>query len=196
MSVSATAEHLGYRIRELRRARGLSQKHLAELARLSQATVAHIETGRKDPSVETLRKVTRALDIHIAGEGKVVLRFIDRDGRTLIQETLAVSGTPNVEARRAVLLSVQTAGGRVLLAPVVVRQSHPGQRVTFDGEKPADFTRKRCAEIGCTKTAASEAERGCAPPIAQGDAAVVVSDDDVLEKLIGEAARRKVGHAE
>lgn len=68
-----TAEHLGQRIRDLRQSRGLSQKALAEMAKLAQATVAHIETGRKDPSVDTLHKMAKALDVHIA------TLFVDSD---------------------------------------------------------------------------------------------------------------------
>lgn len=58
--------YLGAKIRDLRQDRGLSQKTLAEMAKVAQATVAHIETGRKDPSVDTLRKIAKALDVHIA----------------------------------------------------------------------------------------------------------------------------------
>ena len=63
---STAGEYLGIRVRDLRQSRGLSQKALAEMAKVAQATVAHIETGRKDPSVETLRKIAKALDVHIA----------------------------------------------------------------------------------------------------------------------------------
>lgn len=57
---------IGERVREIRRKRGLSQKELAEAADVSQATIAQLETGRKDPSVKTLRKLSDALDIDIA----------------------------------------------------------------------------------------------------------------------------------
>ncbi len=58
--------NLGERIKFLRESRGLSQKVLSELSSLSQATIAQIETGRKDPSVLTLRKLAGALDTDIA----------------------------------------------------------------------------------------------------------------------------------
>lgn len=58
--------NLGERLRYLREQRNLTQKQLADLATVSQATIAHIEKSTKDPSVETLRKIAEALDLHIA----------------------------------------------------------------------------------------------------------------------------------
>ena len=57
---------LGQRIRFLRESRGFSQAHLARDAKLSQPTIAQIESGKKDPSVETLRKIAKVLDVEIA----------------------------------------------------------------------------------------------------------------------------------
>lgn len=57
---------LGERLRYLRELRNLTQKQLALQANISQATIAHIEKSTKDPSVETLRKLAEALDIHVA----------------------------------------------------------------------------------------------------------------------------------
>lgn len=58
--------NLGERLRYLREQRNLTQKQLAEISDVSQATIAHIEKKTKDPSVETLNKISAALDIHIA----------------------------------------------------------------------------------------------------------------------------------
>lgn len=57
---------LSERLKFLRESRKLTQGAMAKLAGLSQATIAHIEKGTKDPNVETLNKISRALDIHIA----------------------------------------------------------------------------------------------------------------------------------
>ena len=65
---SASVEYpLGERVRYLRTLRGLSQTQLAKDAKLSQATIAQIESGRKDPSVQALRQIARALDTEVAG---------------------------------------------------------------------------------------------------------------------------------
>lgn len=129
------------------------------------------------------------MEIAIFGEGEVVIRFIDQKGQTLIQEKLVVSGSPTVEARRIISLCVETTSGGALLAPILVRQSNPKQRMTFDGEEPSRFTKKRCEEIGCTTDIANDAERGCVAPLAQGDLAVILSDDQAIARLIETAAR-------
>jgi len=57
---------LASRMKHLRELRQLSQSDLAKKSGVSQATIAHIEKGRKDPSVGTLRKIAEALDVAIA----------------------------------------------------------------------------------------------------------------------------------
>lgn len=57
---------LSERLKFLRESRKLTQGEMAKLAGLSQATIAHIEKGSKDPSVESLNKIASALDVHIA----------------------------------------------------------------------------------------------------------------------------------
>ena len=57
---------LSERLKYLRETRHLTQKDLGQMAGISQATIAHIEKGTKDPSVDTLDKIAAALDIHIA----------------------------------------------------------------------------------------------------------------------------------
>ena len=56
------AERLVY----LRERRHLTQAELAKNADGSQSTIAQIESGRKDPSLSTLIKLSKALDCHIA----------------------------------------------------------------------------------------------------------------------------------
>jgi len=57
---------LGDRLKYLRSLRNLSQTQLAKDAKLSQGTIAQIESGRKDPSIQALRQIARALDTEIA----------------------------------------------------------------------------------------------------------------------------------
>ncbi len=113
------------------------------------------------------------MEIAIHGEGEVVIRFVDRRGRTLLQERVVVSGPPGVRALRHLSLSIGTASGPAELAPVVVSLSGREQRVTFDGQEPSRFAQKRCKAIGCSASVARDAARGVAPdpspriPIAQ-----------------------------
>ena len=61
------AEHnLGERLSYLRGHRKLTQSELSKKAGVSQSTIAQIEAGKKDPSVQTLKKLAEALEIHIA----------------------------------------------------------------------------------------------------------------------------------
>lgn len=101
------------------------------------------------------------MEIVIKGSGEVVVRFIDRSGKTLIQESIRVSGSETVEAKRDISLFAETFAGHVLVSPVLVRQGEK-QKVTFDGESPAAFTKKRCQEICCPRYVAEDAERGYA----------------------------------
>lgn len=129
------------------------------------------------------------MEIAIAGEGELVIRYIDKDGRTLMQERLTVSGLPSMEARHLAPLALQTVDGSADVAPVLVRRSNPRQRVTFDRAAPAAFTRKRCREIGCAPKLAAAAARGEAPPPPGGPGVAVSADDPGLERLLA-AARR------
>jgi len=54
------------RIIYLRELRKMTQQDLAAKAKISQSTVAHIEGGKKDPSLTTLKKIAAALEIHLA----------------------------------------------------------------------------------------------------------------------------------
>jgi hypothetical protein len=129
------------------------------------------------------------MEIAIAGEGELVLRFIDRAGQTLMQERLVVSGSPTMEARHVVPLSLSTVDGPSDVAPVLVRLSNPEQDVAFDGETPADFTRERCKAIGCPEEIGAAAARGEAPPLEPGTESVVAVEDRGLDDVIESALR-------
>jgi transcriptional regulator with XRE-family HTH domain len=58
--------NLGERIKFLRNSRGLSQAQLAAVAKVSQPTITQIESGKKDPSVQTLMNIATALDVETA----------------------------------------------------------------------------------------------------------------------------------
>jgi transcriptional regulator with XRE-family HTH domain len=50
-------------LKEVRQSRGLSQKELAELARVSTGTVYRVETGQRGAYPGTLRKLATALGV-------------------------------------------------------------------------------------------------------------------------------------
>ena len=51
------------RLREWRRRRALSQRELAALAGIQQATVARLELGAQQPHPRTIRRLAKALDV-------------------------------------------------------------------------------------------------------------------------------------
>jgi hypothetical protein len=117
------------------------------------------------------------MEIAIIGEGEVVIRFIDRHGRTLLQERFVVSGPPGVQALRQVPLSIGTVDGPAELAPVITSVSSSRPRVTFDGEAPTRFVRGRSKAIGCIAAVMRDAARGKAPaPVPQAAGAATISE--------------------
>jgi transcriptional regulator with XRE-family HTH domain len=54
---------LGHRIREIRAERGLTLTALADAAGLSTGLISQVERGLADPSLETLRRVAKVLDV-------------------------------------------------------------------------------------------------------------------------------------
>lgn len=51
------------RIAELRKARGLNQEQLSELALLSRVTIAKYESGRVEPGAQALSRIADALEV-------------------------------------------------------------------------------------------------------------------------------------
>ena len=57
---------LGERLVYLRERRHFTQESLAKAAKVSQSTIAQVERGKKEPSLTTLTKLAKALDVHMA----------------------------------------------------------------------------------------------------------------------------------
>ena len=117
------------------------------------------------------------MEIALDGEGEVLLRFIDAKGRTILEERLAVSGSSTVRARRIVPLVLETTEGKLPVAPVLAHRTNDRQRVTFDGQPPASWTRKRCREIKCSPKIAANAVRGLAPKVQRDGQAGFMGED-------------------
>lgn len=56
---------LGKKIREIRKARKLTQEQLAERIDIGTPNISYFETGKFSPSIETLEKIAKALDVEI-----------------------------------------------------------------------------------------------------------------------------------
>lgn len=66
MNANASDLDIGGRLRALRQRAGLSQRRLAGLAHVSNATVSLIEADKVSPSISALRQILAALDVSIA----------------------------------------------------------------------------------------------------------------------------------
>jgi len=58
-------KEVGFRIREVRQERGLSQEKLAALADLHRAYIGQIERGEKNIGLKNLEKIAKALGVKI-----------------------------------------------------------------------------------------------------------------------------------
>lgn len=55
---------LGAKIRELKEAKGLTDKDFADLAEISYAQVWRLLDGQRNPTYSTLKAIAKALDVH------------------------------------------------------------------------------------------------------------------------------------
>ena len=56
-------EMIGSRIREIRNKKGITQDQLAERVRISSKYLSSIERGKENPTLNTILKLARSLDI-------------------------------------------------------------------------------------------------------------------------------------
>ncbi|WP_405466920.1 helix-turn-helix domain-containing protein [Streptomyces jietaisiensis] len=60
------AAGVGLRLRELRTARGMSLSELARRSRVGKGTLSELESGRRNPTLETLYALTTALKVPLS----------------------------------------------------------------------------------------------------------------------------------
>jgi transcriptional regulator with XRE-family HTH domain len=66
VSKTSTLKRFGDRLKELRRAAGLSQEKLAELAELHRTYISGVERGERNASLTTIARIAKALDISLS----------------------------------------------------------------------------------------------------------------------------------
>lgn len=54
-------EKLGKKIQKARQEKGITQERLAELADISRTHMGHIEQGRRQPTLDVVQKIAKAL---------------------------------------------------------------------------------------------------------------------------------------
>jgi transcriptional regulator with XRE-family HTH domain len=63
--MSDIVRDVGFRIREIREQRGLTQEQLAALADLHRAYIGQIERGEKNIGLINLEKIAKALEVDV-----------------------------------------------------------------------------------------------------------------------------------
>ncbi|MEC7763355.1 MAG: helix-turn-helix transcriptional regulator [Pseudomonadota bacterium] len=103
------------RIRELRKARGLTGEQLGELVGVSKGYVSELETGRKNPGGRLVLKLAEALEVEVAelfeGEDKareeaaldahleVMRQLSDEDRKAIEKAAIGLLRTPGGSSR-------------------------------------------------------------------------------------------------
>jgi transcriptional regulator with XRE-family HTH domain len=105
-------KHFGNRLRETRLAAGLSQSELEEISGIPKARLSRYENGHVEPSIQTLARLARALNVSEAsllGDQRAILEdFFDALEERGIHLTSKEQGT---RLAQAVADMVQTLGG-------------------------------------------------------------------------------------
>ncbi len=65
MAANNARAKIGLQIVKLRKAKGISQSDLAELVNVSDATISRLERGVSTPSIQTLEKISHALNVRL-----------------------------------------------------------------------------------------------------------------------------------
>jgi len=65
MAESAVTKKVAARIAQLRDRRGMTQEALAALARINRVTLARLELGQHQPTLDTLDRIARALGVSL-----------------------------------------------------------------------------------------------------------------------------------
>ena len=119
-------KHFGNRLREARVTAGLSQSELEELSGIPKARLSRYENGHVEPSIQTLARLARALNVSEAsllGDQRAILEdffsvLYDRGVRIATSEQ-------GVRLAHAVADMVEALGGIESIAGLDVEQEPP-----------------------------------------------------------------------
>ncbi len=75
--MSPLTNFVGSRVRRLRKLRGFSQEALAELVHVSPETISNIERAHHPPTLATLERILKALDVTAAEFFRAAIDDID-----------------------------------------------------------------------------------------------------------------------
>ena len=96
------AHSIGAKIKDMRRALGLSQGNLAKKLGLTQANISRIEAGAKGPSAETLLTIAEALGCDVRelmGVGYSSSQTLDEDVKAFVLNVIKVNPQLGIQLR-------------------------------------------------------------------------------------------------
>lgn len=62
----SSKQKLGKKLREIRKSQGLSQEQLGFAAKVDRSYISEIENGLRNPSLQTLEKLAKALKVKLS----------------------------------------------------------------------------------------------------------------------------------
>ena len=92
-----TREALGNRIRELRKANGLSQQTLALMVNVERSYLAKLERGKRNPSIDCLEKIAGGLGVTLSE----LFADIEAQGTNTISRPKADASSAAIPARHS-----------------------------------------------------------------------------------------------
>jgi transcriptional regulator with XRE-family HTH domain len=117
-------KHFGNRLREARLAAGLSQSELEELSGIPKARLSRYENGHVEPSIQTLARLARALNVSEAS--------LLGDQRAVLEDFFAVL------AERGVRIQTKEQGKRLAAAVADMVQALGGIESVAGPADPAE----------------------------------------------------------
>lgn len=131
MRYDSEGRHFGNRLRETRLAGGLSQSELEEISGIPKARLSRYENGHVEPSIQTLARLARALNVSEAsllGDRRAIMEDF-----FLVLEERGVNITSKEQGRGlalAVADMVQALGGIETIAGPGTQEASPVAPVT------------------------------------------------------------------
>lgn len=65
MTAESPSERLGRNIKRIRETKGMTQGDLCRACELDRAYVSNLEAGKKNPTLATIERIAKALDVSI-----------------------------------------------------------------------------------------------------------------------------------
>lgn len=152
------AAQVGHRLRELRVARGWSLSELARRSRIGKGTLSSLESGRRNPTLETLYALTTALGVPLtevlrrglgpaelsgaAVDALLVERYEDADAVTELFRVRIRAGRVQESAAhaRGTVEHVIVLSGTARIGEVgATRELGPGEHGQWPGDAPHEY---------------------------------------------------------